>query len=251
MTKFILSTIIVALCVVLVAGESRTQDQSPSAAVAEADQAPPIIEDVDLQDLIDSAADGDTLTIPSGTYINNHGLVIEDREDLTIICQSPVNIYCRDTDADVLTIEESSGITIAGAHLRHFEPLEEYQCHGGVVRIVESSDVLLYRCELDGCGAIGASVRSSKDVHVNKCHIHDNSFVAFYLDDSEDVKITESRIDNNKSMLASYSSDDQSLEMWGNTIENNTGYWEHLREEKIHFRRLDGKIGIESEEEGQ
>jgi hypothetical protein len=241
MKKRPLSATVILLCLVLLAGTSLTQEQPP----AEAEQAPdepPVIENVDLQALIDRAEDGDTITISTGTYVIEDGLVISGREGLTILCESPVNVFCRDTNDDVLTIMSSSGITLAGGRLRHLEPLDEYICHGGVVRVAEASDVLVYRCELDGCGAIGASIRSSQNVHIHQCHVHDNSFAAFYIDDSDEVKITDCRIVDNMTMLANYARGDQSLEMWGNTITNNTGYWEQTRDEIIRFELLDRQI---------
>lgn len=252
MNKLALPAIAVVLCVAFVAGRSLTQDQHPPAAAEQAHVDPPVVEDVDLQALIDQAPDGSTITIASGTYIIDTGLVIRGREDLTIICESPVNIFCRDTNDDVLTVHDSTGITLAGARLRHVEPLDEYMCHGGVVRLMEVSDVLVYRCELDGCGAIGASIRSSQNVHIHQCHIHDNSFAAFYIDNSDEVKITDCRIVDNMTMLANYARGDQSLEMWGNTITNNTGYWRQFSDLAAGddvFEQLDHQIDAPRESE--
>ena len=267
MNKFTIPAIVMALCLVLVASRSLTQQRPPAETEqvpatdaeqvepTEAEQVqeePPVIEDVDLQALIDQAEDGDTITIASGTYMIDEGLVIEGRADLTIICESPVNIFCTDPTANVLAIRGSTGITFAGGRLRHDEPAEEeLSCSGFVVVVSESSDVLVYRSELDGCGTTGVAMFHSRNVHIDQCHIHDNSSLAFYLFNSHEVKITNCRIENNQSMLRIAAMDDldEALEMWGNTIENNAGPPQTDDEGAAQFEQLDEKIDAPQESE--
>ncbi len=271
MKKFTIPVIVLALCLALVATRSLTQDQPPAADPADAPQTPtpqfeagdnevaptddeqapepPIIEDVDLQALIDQAADGDTITIATGTYMIDEGLRIQGRSDLTIICQSPVNIFCTDPAANVLNISGSTGITFAGGRLRHDEPAEEeLSCSGFVVVVNESSDVLVYRSELDGCGTTGVAMFHSRNVRIDQCHVHNNSSLAFYLFSADGVKITNCRIENNKSMLWIDAMDDldEPLEMWGNTILNNPGPDDEPDEESAaQFEQLDEQIDVQ------
>ncbi len=249
MNKLALPAIAVVLCLAFVAGRSLTQDQHPPAAAEQAQVDPPVVENVDLQALIDQAPDGSTITIASGTYIIDIGLIIRGRENLTIICESPVNIFCNDALGNVLTISGSTGITLAGARLRHVEPDVEMTCEGVVVFVNESSDVLIYRCELDGCGVTGVVMYHSRNVRVHQCYIHDNSSLAFYLFYSDEVKITNNRIVDNQSMLFVRAEEDQTLEMWGNTIENNPGPAEPDDEEAAQFEQLDEQIDAPQESE--
>ncbi len=178
---------------------------------------------LDIQKVIDNAQDRSTVTIPFGEYWLTKGLVIKGRKSFVLTSQPGTRILVKDVNADVVSVLQSEGISIKNFHLRHVNPLEEYQCHGVVIRVKDSNDILVTNCELDGCGAVGVSGWSSKNILVRNCHVHHNTFNAFYFQSCADVKIQSSVVEDNGNFIQMY--DTSSLEMRDNVIRRNGGYW--------------------------
>lgn len=101
--------------------------------------------------------------------------------------------------------------------------MEEYECHGAVLRIKDSEYVKIINCELNGCGAIGVAGYNSKNIIVRNCFIHHNSFNAFYFQGCAKVIIQSSIIEDNANFIQMY--DIESLEMRDNVLRRNGGYW--------------------------
>jgi len=182
---------------------------------------------LDIQELVDKTQDGRIVHIPRARYILRKSLLLRRREDLTIRCQPGTQILVSDVEQNVLTIDRCKRIEIEGTHLRHLKPLKAYECHGAVIGIKESTGVTITDCELDGCGAIGVSARDSSELTVDHCHVHNNTFTAFYLHGCGKVKITSSVIRDNGNLVQVYETRD--LGMHDNIIERNGGYWEKMR----------------------
>ena len=180
--------------------------------------------DLDIQSLIDRTPDGGTVRIPKAKYIFSDGLVISGRKGLRLECEPGSQILVDDISADVIEIVDSREITITGAFLRHLKPSKEYECHGDVVKLRDATGITIENSELDGCGAIGLSAWQSSSITLKNCLIAHNSFNALYLDGCEVVRIKDNVIQNNANLMQSYRSTD--IEMSGNVIRNNGGYWE-------------------------
>ncbi len=177
-----------------------------------------------LQKAINMAMSGDKIMISGGTYETQKSVEITRKSNLTIEGQGDVWLLCDDVNVDVINIINSKNIRLMNLKARHKKPLKEYQCHGSVVNITSSSNIHIEGCELNGCGAIGVYASNCKNLIITKNYIHKNSFTALYLFESNNVKITYNRIMNNKSFISL--SNIKYLEMYGNTIQNNTGYWD-------------------------
>ncbi len=177
-----------------------------------------------LQEAIGMAMPGDKILIAGGTYKTKKPIEITRKSNLTIEGQEDVWLLCDDVNVDVINITFSKNVKLVSLKARHKKPLKEYQCHGSVVNIANSSNIHIEGCELNGCGAIGVYASNSSKIIITKNYIHKNSFTALYLTHSTNVKITHNRIMNNKSFIALI--DIKYLEMYGNTIQNNTGYWD-------------------------
>ena len=178
---------------------------------------------LDIQKVIDNAQDRSTVTIPFGEYWLTKGLVIKGRKSLVLTSQPGTKILVKDVNADVVSVLQSEEISIKNFHLRHVNPLLEYKCHGVVIRVKDSNDILITNCELDGCGAVGVSSWSSKNILVQNCHVHHNTFNAFYFQSCAGVKIQSSVVEDNGNFIQMY--DTSSLEMRDNNIRRNGGYW--------------------------
>jgi parallel beta-helix repeat protein len=188
----------------------------------------PPLRSLDIQKMIDNAQDRSTINIPFGEYWLTQELVIQDRKSLILTSQPGTRILVKDVNADIVSILQSEEISIKNLHLRHMNPLEEYQCHGVVIRVKDSNDILIMNCELDGCGAVGVSSWSSKNISVQNCHVHHNTFNAFYFQNCADVKIRSSVVEDNGNFIQMY--DTSSLEMRDNVIRRNGGYWKGHRD---------------------
>jgi parallel beta-helix repeat protein len=159
---------------------------------------------LDLQELLDGAMDGSTVTIPFGEYVLSKGLVVQGRKNLVLTSRPGTRILVTDTNADVLSILESSGIRVANLYLRHCDPLEEYRCHGVVIRVRDSNDTVVQNCELKGCGAVGVSGWNSKNILVRNCLVQHNTFNAFYFQSCGDVKIQSTVAEDNGNFIQMY-----------------------------------------------
>jgi hypothetical protein len=186
-------------------------------------QAKPPPRSLDIQKVIDNAKARSTVTIGFGEYRLAKGLVIKGRKNLVLTSQPGTRILVKDVNSDVVSILQSEEIVIKNLNLRHVNPLEEYQCHGVVIRVKDSNDIRITNCELDGCGAVAVSSWSSKNILVQNCHVHHNTFNAFYFQSCADVKIQSSVVEDNGNFIQMY--DISSLEMRDNVIRRNGGYW--------------------------
>lgn len=178
---------------------------------------------LDLQTLIDETPDGGELVIPYGRYRLKDGLNIHNRKHLTIMAQTGTWIYVDDPDAHVISIQDSAGIVLRSLSLRHWEPEEEYHCHGSVVNVEASEAIAISNSVLDGCGAIGVSATKVKRLSVSHCQVQNNSFSAFFFSDVQGVDLFANVVEDNANLLQMYRTDN--LSMRENLIRENGGYW--------------------------
>lgn len=176
----------------------------------------------EFQILINKAQDGSTITFPEGEYIIDEPLIISNRKNLVVKGENNCKIYLTDLYEYVFLIENSEGTTIENLYLSHHNPLKEYRCNGGVISITQSSKTLIDNCELEGSGTIGVWTSDIIGLEVNHCYIHDNTFNAFYFNQSERILIHNSLIEKNANFIQLYDVFD--LEMSNNLIRDNKGY---------------------------
>lgn len=218
-TSFLLPALLLCTGTAFVTGCSG----SDTTVRSRADQNPPE-STLNLQELIDKTPDGGTVTIPLARYVLSDGLRVHNRTNLTISCAPGSQILVDDISADVLEIANSTDIRIEGAFLRHLKPLPEYECHGDVLKMRGSENIVVENSELDGCGAIGVAVWQSRNIKVKQCLIQNNSFNALYFEGAENVHIADCVIQDNANLFQMYRSQD--VQMSGNIIRRNGGYWE-------------------------
>lgn len=163
------------------------------------------------------------MTIAPGRYVLDRPLEINNKNGFTLQGKGEVKILCSDVWKDVLMVVNSTSVRISGIYFSHEKPLKEYQCNGGVIDISGCQKVVIEDCELEGSGTIGVRAGDTKDLHVDHCYIHDNTFNAFYIQDCEEVLITSNVVNNNANFIQLYSTD--GFEMSDNIISENGGYW--------------------------
>lgn len=162
---------------------------------------------LDIQAILDDAPDGSILTLDYGEYVFDEGLTLDDKQNLTITAPAGTRILCSDVMEDVLTLDGCDSVRIENLSLSHEKPLGAYECDGACLRVSDSRDVEVRGCELSGCGAFGIAGNDVARLMVKGCHIHDNTFSAFYFDGCEDVLVSGNRIVGNAELVTQYSCD--------------------------------------------
>ena len=132
---------------------------------------------------------GDIIDIPCDTYITSSTLSLVELHDVCIRFEPGTQVLLDDVYSDVLELNNCSDIRILGGFFRHVDPLEEYDCHGGVIIIDSCSNITIDNCTVSGCGAIGFWIGDSENIEIQHCLIEDNSFAAFYLSSFNDLNI--------------------------------------------------------------
>lgn len=182
--------------------------------------------DAFLLDIIMNSTAGDTIDIPCDTYINSSTLSLIELHDVCIRFEPGTRVLLDDVYSDVLELNNCSDIRILGGFFRHVDPLEEYDCHGGVIRIRNCSNITIDNCTVSGCGAIGFLINDSENIEILHCLIEDNSFTAFYLSSFNDLDIDHCIIRNNGQLFYSSTVHELiDLRMSNNFIHNNNTYF--------------------------
>ncbi|MBN1942507.1 MAG: right-handed parallel beta-helix repeat-containing protein [Phycisphaerae bacterium] len=178
---------------------------------------------MDLQRFVDDAPDGGVVVIPLGRYELAEPLRLTGRRNLRLAFEPGTQLRGLDTNAAVVAITDSQGVTVTGLRARHEKPLASYNCHGPVISVQDSRDVRIENCELNGCGAIGVSaVRSTLSI-VN-CHVHHNTFNAFYFSSCQEVTVVGNLVEHNANTFQAYRCGEI---LWSdNLIRDNGGYWQ-------------------------
>ena len=99
--------------------------------------------------------------------------------------------------ADVISFENSSGITIQNLTLGHSP--EPGLCSGGVLYLDNCEDVKVENSYLFGCGIIGLQANNCKSISITASHIYDCSQNAVSLYSCNDVRLEDCKIHNNGS----------------------------------------------------
>ncbi len=134
---------------------------------------------LNLQASIDMLKNGDTLLIAKGEYLSEKQLIIENKNNITLVFNQESNILCNNIYETVFRIQNSSNITIKNGTFKHINFNNDFYCTGDVFYIDKASSITLEDCDINGCGSVGISAYESNDITLTKCKIHDNSEGAF------------------------------------------------------------------------
>lgn len=110
-------------------------------------------------------------------YLNAY--IIKNVVNMTI--EGNAEIVVDDLSADVLSFEKCGNITLKGLTVGHSTYYEEYACEGAVTSFYICDGVYIDSCNLFGCGAIGVSADSVKNLQVSNSNIYDCTFTGMHL----------------------------------------------------------------------
>lgn len=148
----------------------------------------------DLNKIISEAEPGATIQLEKKVYAISERLHISNKKQLTIDGKG-AQIILNDPNSDVMFIDNCEGLVLKNFMAKHTDPEGPVGCTGNVVHIMDSKNVLLDHCELNGSGIVGIAAYST-ELNVKNCHFHHNSeYAIIYMGPS--IALAENRFDNN------------------------------------------------------
>lgn len=174
-----------------------------------------------LQTAINLAPKDAVIELEEITCHYKDSLQINNKQNLTIEGQGDVWIIVDNIYTDVIKIQASQRIFLKNIKARHQKPLDNFNCEGAVINIINSDYIWLNSCELNGSGAIGVQAEKSTNIIVNQCYIHHNTLAAFWLYGSDFIAIHDNTITANGSTIYGLKAGD--IRMNNNIIGNNQG----------------------------
>ena len=175
-----------------------------------------------LRSIIMDSCENDTIDIPCDTYVNSSTVKLIGLHDVCIRFEPGTQVLLDDVYLNVIELVNCSNIDILNGYFRHLDPLEKYDCQGGVIIMEGCSDITIDNCIISGCGAVGFKIVDSENIDIQHCLIEDNSFSAFYLWSFHNLNVNHCIIRNNGYLTYSCGIPEQSnLIMRSNLIYGN------------------------------
>ncbi len=115
------------------------------------------------------------------------GLVLRDLDNFTLTAGGPhrASITAEPRYADVISFETCSNLTLSNFTAGHAQ--EPGECAGGVLNFVDCSNVTIQDCSLYGCGVLGVTAYTCKDLSIRYTEIHHCSYGAFSMQNCVNV----------------------------------------------------------------
>jgi len=153
-----------------------------------------------IQEAVDNAEKGDTITICSGQHFIDIEIKITGKSNLTITGKTGSQVVCTSPSEDVFNIWKSDAIIINGLHIFHETG---GLCSAGCLMISDSKKVLIKDCDIEGSGFVGINIWGGKDITIENNSIHNCEFSAISIYPSfgkspVNILVTGNRIYDNK-----------------------------------------------------
>ena len=137
------------------------------------------------QQAFEACENGDEIKILRGNYTINTSFGLIKKKDIKIYGVGEVWLLASETYYDVFRVIGCKNIVIQNIRMKHLEPenerTDEFSCGGSVLVLESCKNVLVKKCEMNGCGRVGIDFSFSEDyenIRIEKCKIHHNSFCA-------------------------------------------------------------------------
>ena len=111
------------------------------------------------------------------------GLVLRDLDNFTLTAGGPhrATVTAEPRYADVISFENCSKLNLSNFTAGHTQ--DPGECAGGVLNFMNCNGVSIQDCSLYGCGVLGVSAYSSRDLSVRYTEIHHCTYGAFSFSD--------------------------------------------------------------------
>lgn len=150
-----------------------------------------------LQIILDTIKDGRTVYINESSFTSDDSYKLINKNNVTIVFDYNTEIFCTSKLNNVFEIENCKNINIYGGKFKH-NTFENEMCVGAVFSILNSSNIYLTFCDINGSGSIGVSANKTVNLNINSCSIHDNSSAAYYFTNTcSQIYLLANRVFNN------------------------------------------------------
>lgn len=173
-----------------------------------------------VQAVLDRTVSGDTVIFERGTYRTQAALLLQGKSNLELRGSGRVEIVLDNLDEAVIEVRESQNIRIHGLRARHEKPSPEYMCEGAVISVLDSQQVGVSGCHLNGCGAAGVYARGVQDLIVFDNKIFNNTFAGVWVADTTGY-VYKNHLYKNAADFITYGNSD--IVLSGNRVEKNDG----------------------------
>lgn len=130
-----------------------------------------------IQDLINNAQNGSTITIPPGVYSETN-ILVYNKKSLKIIANNVV-IKSDDGNSLIFDLINCNDVFVQGLKVYH----EVNYCAAGCIKIINSEKITLTACDISGSGAIGVTLRNSSNINITNSSIYKCSYSGVLIDD--------------------------------------------------------------------
>jgi hypothetical protein len=111
---------------------------------------------------------------------------------------SEVEVFTSKYEVDVLNFKQVNRISLENINFGHSKSVSSCSIDADVLEFNYSDDIRINNCELWGTGFVGLVLRNSRNIRIDNSRIYDCSSSAVLLNDSEDVIIKATYIENNE-----------------------------------------------------
>lgn len=151
----------------------------------------------DLQNILNNVNDGNTIYVNDTGFISDQAYQLTNKQSVVLVFNLKTEILCTSKYESVFKINDCSNITIVNGKFKH-NLFQDDICLGVVFDIINSSNISLINCDINGSGSIGIRGSNTKNLQVSNCFIHDNSTAAYFLDlDCSNIKLLSNTVLNN------------------------------------------------------
>ena len=155
----------------------------------------------ELDTLLAEAKSASVVSFKNRRLTLSQTVIIRNKSDITVDFSGSQILNTTGTEV-VLQLELCDRVTIVGGYFGHRLKEGNLGCEQGVISIKGCRNVTIRGADIFGCGIYGVGTAWSKNITVEDCHIHDNSVAAFWLFDSDDIKVRGCKFARNGAMYA-------------------------------------------------
>lgn len=190
---------------------------------------PKVSADDNFQTVLDTIKSGSTVYIRTGEFSSNISYKLTDKKNIKLIFEKNASLYCLSRVENVLDIINCENISIINGIFKHI--IEENEvCKGYVFNISNSSNIVLFNCNINGSGSIGINCSDVNALNVLSCYIHDNSSAAYnFCSTNKQIFFLSNKLENNGP------SGDQKFANWCEVPQSEIHERELTAEEKLRL----------------
>jgi hypothetical protein len=150
-----------------------------------------------FQTVLDTIKSGSTVYIRTGEFSSNVSYKLTDKKNIRLVFEKNASLYCLSRTENVFDIKNCENVTMINGTFKHIIEKNEV-CKGYVFNISNSSNIVLFNCNINGSGSIGINCSDVNSLNVLMCYIHDNSSAAYeFCSINKQIYLSSNKLENN------------------------------------------------------